>query len=315
MQSGETIHEQADKIPARSEALFQPELTSGMSEEDRNSLAPAIEFRNVDFSYEDKKVLDDLSFQVLKGEIKIILSGSGGGKSTILKLVLGLLKPDAGQIFIDGEEITEFDETELQRVRDKIGMVFQEGGLFDSLTVYENVAYRLQDRAMPEEDVEAEVRSLLKFVKLEKEMDKLPSELSGGMRKRVSVARALVGSPMIVLFDEPTVALDPPTSGTICDLIIELRDLENVSSIVVTHEMDVVKYLTSEYATIGEKGKIHFKDEGKQLCLTNTNILMLRKGREIFSGTSTELINSEDPYIQKFIRGTELQPERAESRE
>lgn len=276
-----------------------------------NSLpaVPAIEFRHVDFSYDDNKVLDDLSFQVAKGEIKIILSGSGGGKSTILKLILGLLKPDAGQILIDSEEITEYDETDLQHARDKIGMVFQEGALFDSLTVYENVAYRLQDRGMPEQDVEEEVLSLLKFVKLENEMDKLPSDLSGGMRKRVSVARALVGGPRIVLFDEPTVALDPPTSGTICDLIIELRDLEGVSSIVVTHEMDVVKYLTSEYLSVSEKGDIQFKDEGEKLCLTNTKILMLRDGREIFSGTSKELIESDDSYIQQFIRGTELLPE------
>jgi len=165
---------------------------------------------------------------------------------------------------------------------------------------------------VPEEDVEEEVRSLLEFVRLDNEMDKLPSELSGGMRKRVSVARALVGNPKIVLFDEPTVALDPPTSGTICDLIIELRDLENVASIVVTHEMDVVKYLTSEYASIGERGKIKFKDDGERLCLTNTNIFMLRNGRAIFSGTSKELIDSDNPYIQEFIRGTELLPERTD---
>jgi phospholipid/cholesterol/gamma-HCH transport system ATP-binding protein len=279
-----------------------------------DSLAvPAIEFRHVDFSYDDRKVLDHLSFQVAKGEIKIILSGSGGGKSTILRLILGLEKPDAGQIFVDGEEITARDEDQIQPVRDKIGMVFQEGALFDSLTVYENVAYRLHDRGDPEEEIEKEVKSLLKFVQLDKEMDKLPSELSGGMRKRVSVARALVGNPRIVLFDEPTVALDPPTSGTICDLIIELRDLENVSSIVVTHEMDVVKYLTSEYLSVNEKGDIQFKHEGEQLCLTNTKILMLRDGREIFSGTSKELIESDNPYIQQFIRGTELLPEVDES--
>jgi phospholipid/cholesterol/gamma-HCH transport system ATP-binding protein len=299
----------------RSTGTFKRRWPADLVEPNVDIAIPAIEFRHVNFSYEDKRVLNDLSFQLAKGEIKIILSGSGGGKSTILKLVLGLLKPDAGQIFIDGEEISEFDETELQRIRDKIGMVFQEGALFDSLTVYENVAYRLQERGVPEEDVETEVRSLLNFVKLEKEMDKLPSELSGGMRKRVSVARALVGNPKIVLFDEPTVALDPPTSGTICDLIIELRDLENVASIVVTHEMDVVKYLTSECARIGERGKIEFKDEGQQPCLTNTNILMLRNGREIFSGVSKELIESDDPYIQNFIRGTELAPERAESPE
>jgi phospholipid/cholesterol/gamma-HCH transport system ATP-binding protein len=277
--------------------------------EEISDMTPAIEFRDVDFSYDDQKVLDGLSFKVAKGEIKIILSGSGGGKSTILKLVLGLLKPDAGRIFVDGKDITQLDEEELQRIRDKIGMVFQEGALFDSLSVYENVAYRLEEREIPEEDVEKEVRALLKFVQLEDAIDKLPSELSGGMRKRLSIARALVGNPKIVLFDEPTVALDPPTSGTICDLIIELRDLEGVSSIVVTHEMDVVKYLTSEYLSIDEEGKIQFRDEGNQLCLTNTRILMLRKGGEIFSGTSKELIESDDPYIHEFIRGTELLPE------
>jgi len=290
------------------------ERVDSIAEEADSLLAiPAVEFRHVDFSYDNTQVLDDLSFQVAKGETKIILSGSGGGKSTILKLILGLLKPDAGQIFIDGQEITGRDESEMQEIRDKIGMVFQEGALFDSLTVYENVAYRLDDRGMPEEEIEEEVRSLLHFVKLDKEMDKLPSELSGGMRKRVSVARALVGNPGIVLFDEPTVALDPPTSGTICDLIIELRDLERVSSIVVTHEMDVVKYLTSEYVSVGEKGDIHFKNEGEQLCLTNTTILMIGDGREIFSGTAKELIELDDPYIQEFIRGTELLPEIDES--
>src|SRR3989441_3650157 len=295
--------------------VSDPVQESAAAKQERGELViPAIEFRNVDFSYDEKKVLDDLSFKVAKGEIKVILSGSGGGKSTVLKLILGLLKPDAGEILIDGEEISKYGETELQRVRDKIGMVFQEGALFDSLSVYDNVAYRLHERDMPEEDIEREVRSLLEFVKLEDEIEKLPSELSGGMQKRLSIARALVGNPKIVLFDEPTVALDPPTSGTICDLIIELRDLENVSSIVVTHEMDVVKCLTSEYVTVSDKGKLQFKDEGQALCLTNTNILMLRSGREIFSGTSTELIESEDPYIHDFIRGTELLPEQSQEK-
>jgi len=277
--------------------------------EQADPMTPAVEFRNVSFSYDDKRVLNDLSFKLAQGEIKIILSGSGGGKSTILKLILGLLKPDKGQIFIDGEDITPLDEDQLQRVRDKMGMVFQEGALFDSLSVYENVAFRLQEREVPEEEIEKEVRSLLKFVKLEDAIEKLPAELSGGMRKRLSIARALVGSPRIVLFDEPTVGLDPPTSGTICDLIIELRDLENVSSIVVTHEMDVVKYLTSEYIDVDEKGKLRFKEDSENLCLTNTNILMLRNGREIFSGSGRELVESEDPYIHEFIRGTEMLPE------
>jgi phospholipid/cholesterol/gamma-HCH transport system ATP-binding protein len=306
--------EKLDTSAKHSFAFLRGDATESREPDESRSqrLVPAIEFRDVDFSYDDEKVLDALSFKLGKGEIKIILSGSGGGKSTILKLILGLLEPDAGEILIDGEIITGRDEAELQPVRDKIGMVFQEGALFDSQTVYENVAYRLYDRGMAEEDIQAEVRPLLEFVKLGKEMDKLPSELSGGMRKRVSVARALVGNPRIVLFDEPTVALDPPTSGTICDLIIELRDLEKVSSIVVTHEMDVVKYLTSQYVNVSDKGDLQFKDEGDGLCLTNTNILMLRNGREIFCGTAKELIAADDPYVQEFIRGTELVTERSD---
>lgn len=278
---------------------------------EREPAPPAIEFRHVHFSFGEQKVLDNLSFTVRQGEIKIILSGSGGGKSTILQLILGLLKPDAGEIFVAGEEIAKLDETELQRVRDKIGMVFQEGALFDSLSVYDNVAYRLHEQELPEEDVEREVRLLLRFVGLEDEMEKLPAELSGGMQKRASIARALVGSPQIVLFDEPTAALDPPTASAICELIIKLRDLEEISSILVTHEMDVVKYLTTAYADISERGEVMVKDEGEQLCLTNTSILMLRDGRVIFSGTEEELVKAEDPYIQEFIRGTEIEADGA----
>ncbi|MBA2704754.1 MAG: ATP-binding cassette domain-containing protein [Blastocatellia bacterium] len=268
---------------------------------------PAVEFRDVSFSFADEKVLDRLSFKVMKGEIKIILSGSGGGKSTILKLILGFLKPDEGQVLIEDEDITNYDESQLKHVHDKIGMVFQEGGLFDSLSVYDNVAYRLHEEDVPEEDVEREVRLLLRFVGLENDMDKLPSELSGGMQKRAGIARAIVGNPKIVLFDEPTGALDPPTAATISELIIRLRDLENVTSILVTHEMDTVKYITSAYAVINEKGEVTVEEEGDNFCLSNTKILMLREGRVIFSGTDEEFVQSEDPYIQKFISGTEME--------
>jgi phospholipid/cholesterol/gamma-HCH transport system ATP-binding protein len=272
-------------------------------------VTPAIEFRNVHFSYDDNKVLDDVSFTLLHGSIKIVLSGSGGGKSTILKLILGLLKPDTGQIFVYGEDITNYGEEELQPVRDKMGMVFQEGALFDSLSVYDNAAFRLHEHDVPEEEIEREVRLLLRFVGLEGEMDKLPSELSGGMQKRLSIARALVGDPRIVLFDEPTVGLDPPTAATICELIIKLRDLEDVSSILVTHEMDVVKYVSSAYAVVSENGEVAFKEKDENLSLTNTGILMLRDGRVIFNGTEAELVRSEDPYIQDFIHGTEIEPD------
>jgi phospholipid/cholesterol/gamma-HCH transport system ATP-binding protein len=143
-------------------------------------------------------------------------------------------------------------------------------------------------------------------------MHKLPSELSGGMQKRVGIARALVGNPKIVLFDEPTVGLDPPTAHNICELVMRLRDLEDVSSILVTHEMDVVKFLTSEYVVVNDRGEVDVKDEGQRLCLTNTNIMMIRRGREIFCGTGEELIKSRDAYIQRFIRGTEMEPTRGD---
>jgi phospholipid/cholesterol/gamma-HCH transport system ATP-binding protein len=293
------------EVPDQSAKNSKASSTQG---ENLRLSAPAVEFRNVQFSFDEEKVLDRVSFTVMRGEIKIILSGSGGGKSTILKLILGLLKPDEGQVLIDGEDITDYEESQLGPVRDKMGMVFQEGGLFDSLSVYDNVAYRLHEQGVPEEDVEREVRLLLRFVNLENEMDKLPNELSGGMQKRVGIARALVGNPKIVLFDEPTAALDPPTASTISELIIRLRDLENVASILVTHEMDTVKYITSEYAVVSEKGEVVVEEEEDTFCLNNTKILMLREGRVIFSGTNEEFVQSEDPNIQKFISGTEMEP-------
>jgi phospholipid/cholesterol/gamma-HCH transport system ATP-binding protein len=302
----EVQHLATSSQPDRSTKTQQQSSAQG---ENQNLSVPAVEFQNVHFLFDDEKVLDGISFTVMRGEIKIILSGSGGGKSTILKLILGLLKPDEGQVLINDEDITNYDETQLKPVRDKIGMVFQEGGLFDSLSVYNNVAYRLHEEEVPEQDVEKEVRLLLRFVNLENEMDKLPNELSGGMQKRVSIARALVGNPRIVLFDEPTVALDPPTAATISALIIRLRDLENVASILVTHEMDTVKYITTEYAVVSEKGEVTVEEEGDNFCLSNTKILMLHEGRVIFSGTNEEFVQSEDPYIQRFITGTEMQPE------
>jgi phospholipid/cholesterol/gamma-HCH transport system ATP-binding protein len=233
----------------------------------------------------------------------MILGGSGCGKSTTIKLVLGLLKPDSGQIFVDGEDITDYDEAKMMRVRKKIGMIFQEGALFDSLSVYDNVAFRLHEQGVPEEEVEPEVRRMLRFVNLEDAIDKMPIELSGGMRRRVGIARALVGDPKIVMFDEPTAGLDPPTARTICELAMKLRDLEDVSSIFVTHEMNNLDYLSSEYAVVNDAGDVVFEREGERLCLINTKVLMMRDGQVIFSGTDETLKRAEDPYIQKFLRG------------
>ena len=271
--------------------------------DDQHRAVPAIEFREVHLAFDDRVVLNGLNFKVMKGETKIILGGSGGGKSTIIKLVLGLLKPDAGQVLVDGADVTNFTEVEMMQVRKKIGMVFQEGALFDSLSVYDNVAYRLHEQNVAEDEVEREVRRMLRFVNLEDAIEKMPAELSGGMRRRVGIARALIGDPKIVLFDEPTAGLDPPTARTICELAMKLRDLEDVSSIFVTHEMNNLDYLCSEYAVVNEEGQVVFEKEGERLCLINSKVLMMREGNIIFSGTDETLKKAPDPYIQRFLRG------------
>lgn len=284
------------------EELEPTDLEDAVDEPDR--ILPAIEFRDVHLAFDDNKVLDGVSFTVRRGETKLILGRSGGGKSTTIRLILGLLKPDSGQILIDGEDITDYTEVEMMEVRKKIGMVFQEGALFDSLPVYENVAYRLREQGVENEaDVEREVRRMLEFVDLEDAIDQMPDELSGGMRRRVGIARALIGDPQIVLFDEPTAGLDPPTSRTICELAIKLRDLQDVSSIFVTHEMNNVQYLASEYATVNEDGKVIYEREGEKLCLINTEVIMFRDGKIIFSGSDEQLRAQKDPYIQRFMHG------------
>src|SRR5215213_5111561 len=302
--SSADVEEREQRQPAEHGGVSAAAAESTFAEvDDRNRVTPAIEFQDVVLSFDDKVILDGLSFTVNKGETKIILGGSGGGKSTTIKLIVGLEQPDSGRILVDGEDITDYTEARMMSVRKKIGMVFQEGALFDSLSVYDNVAYRLHEQGVPEEEVEQEVRRMLRFVNMEDAIDKMPIELSGGMRRRVGIARALVGGPKIVMFDEPTAGLDPPTARTICELAIKLRDLEDVSSIFVTHEMNNVKYLTSEYAVVNDNGEINFEEEGQRLCLTNTKVLMLRGGKIIFEGTDEALHRNEDAYIQRFIRG------------
>ncbi|HTH50969.1 MAG TPA: ATP-binding cassette domain-containing protein [Pyrinomonadaceae bacterium] len=266
-------------------------------------LVPAIEFRDVYLAFDDNVILDSVNFSVYRGQTRIVLGPSGTGKSTIINLILGLLKPDSGQVLINGEDVTEFEDQELMRIRKTIGMVFQEGALFDSLSVYDNVAYRLHEERALESDVEHEVRRMLRFVNLEDAIDKMPVELSGGMRRRVGIARALVGNPNIVLFDEPTAGLDPPTARTICELAVKLRDIEDVSSIFVTHEMNNVEFIGSEYAVIDPTGEVQFEQDGVTFCPTNTCVMMLKDGGIIFEGTEDELRAAQDPWIRRFIRG------------
>jgi phospholipid/cholesterol/gamma-HCH transport system ATP-binding protein len=264
-------------------------------------MEPALEMRDVVKYYAgDKPVLNGVSFRIFKGETKIIIGASGSGKSTILKLIMGLEKPDAGQILVEGEEITRLNEQQLVHVRQKIGMVFQESALFDSLTVRENVAYRLYELNANEDEIDTRVREVLGFVGLVDAIDKMPSELSGGMKRRVALARALIGEPGIMLYDEPTAGLDPVTSKKINELIIALRDTKTVTGVFVTHRMRDAFTLATEYATNGG-GQINFQTENNFLCIANTRFLMLRDGKIVFEGPDEVLRRSDDEYIKRFL--------------
>jgi phospholipid/cholesterol/gamma-HCH transport system ATP-binding protein len=259
-----------------------------------------LELRNVFKTYGDNRILDGVSFGLRRGETKIIIGTSGSGKSTLLKLIMGLQKPDEGQILIDGEDTTPLSEREMVRVRQRIGMVFQESALFDSLNVRENVAYRLYELGTDEQEIEQRVRKSLGFVGLEDAIDKTPDELSGGMKRRVALARALISEPEIMLYDEPTAGLDPVTSRKINELIIALRDINNVTGIFVTHRMRDAFTLASEYAENGN-GRVSFHREGHELCIANTRFVMLREGKVIFEGPDELLRRSDDAYIKRFL--------------
>lgn len=264
-------------------------------------MEPVLELKDVVKFYADKPVLNGVSFRLFRGETKIIIGASGSGKSTILKLIMGLDKPDEGQIFVEGRDITGLKEQELVSVRQKIGMVFQESALFDSLTVRENVGYRLYELNDDEDEIEKKVRESLGFVGLEDAIDKLPSELSGGMKRRVALARALISEPEIMLYDEPTAGLDPITSKRINELIIALRDIRSVTGVFVTHRMRDAFTLATEYASNGDK-RIDFYKEENFVCIANTRFLMLRDGKIVFEGPDELLRRSNDDYIKRFLK-------------
>ena len=264
-------------------------------------LEPVLEMKDVVKFYSgDKPVLDGVSFRVFRGETKIIIGASGSGKSTILKLMIGLDKPDEGQILVEGEDITKMTEQELVPVRQKIGMVFQESALFDSMPVRENVAYRLYEMNVDENEIDAKVRESLGFVGLAEAIDKLPSELSGGMKRRVALARALISQPGIMLYDEPTAGLDPITSKKINELIIALRDINSVTGVFVTHRMRDAFTLATEYATNSDGINFH-TERNNFLCIANTRFLMLRDGKIVFEGPDELLRRSTDEYIKRFL--------------
>jgi len=262
--------------------------------------ANVVVFENVSIAFEDKPVLDGISFRLAKGETKAIFGVAGSGKSTILKLALGLLKPDDGHIYVLGDDVTQMREEELFSLRQKIGMVFQESALFDSLTVRENVAFRLLEEGnVSEEEVEKPVREALSFVELEDTVDKFPSELSGGMRRRVAIARAIITHPEILLYDSPTGGLDPVTSTTIIQLIVKQRDVYKTSSLLVTHRLQDAFIMATHYfdrkanemrpLPPGARGEVPMA------------FLILRDGKVIFDGDVHELAQSKDEYIREYI--------------
>ena len=261
---------------------------------------PAVAFDKVSFAFDDNVVLRDVSFTVAKGCMKVLLGASGAGKSVILKLILGLLRPDAGAIHVNGQRIDQMLESDLMVLRGNIGMSFQELALFDSLNVAENVGYRLEEELrLPPDEVAARVTEVLGFVGLGEHMDRMPTQLSGGQRRRVAIARAMASKPSLLLFDDPTTGLDPIVAASVDDEIIKLRDLEHVTSIFVTHQIRDAFYIATHQARMdGTELRIEDADEAKA---AEVQFMVLHEGGIHFEGTAAELLAARDVYVKEFM--------------
>jgi len=263
------------------------------------SYADALVFENVFLAFEDNIVLDGVSFQLRRGDTKALFGVAGSGKSTMLKLAMGLLRPDSGRIFLLGQEVTSMSEQGLFDLRRRVGIVFQESALFDSLKVRENVAFRLMEEHLSDEEIDRRVREALRFVELERTFDMFPSELSGGMRRRVAIARAIITQPEMLLYDSPTGGLDPVTSNTIVELIVKQRDVYKTSSLMVTHRLqDAFTMATHEFDQAQNKMVALPRGQSAQVPMS---FLILRDGHIIFDGDLRQLAASRDPYIREYI--------------
>ena len=261
--------------------------------------SPAVVFDRVSFAFGDHEVLRDISFTVPRGSMRIVLGASGSGKSVMLKLILGLLRPDAGEIRVNGRRIDNMVEHELLRMRADIGMSFQEIALFDSLTVAENVGYRLYEETdMPEEQATRRVEEVLGFIGLGEYCDTMPAELSGGQRRRVAIARAMASKPTLLLFDDPTTGLDPIIANTVDDEIVKLRDLEHVTSMLVTHQIRDAFYVARHEAT-RRNGQVQISEVGD--AATQARFMVLHDATILFDGTAGELLASPDRYLREFL--------------
>jgi phospholipid/cholesterol/gamma-HCH transport system ATP-binding protein len=263
--------------------------------------APVIVFDRVQLAFDDKVVLRDLSFTLIKGHTKIILGASGSGKSTTLKIITGLLRADAGVVWVNGERVDQLTEQQMMAVRADLGMIFQEGALFDSLTVRENVGYKLYEETdLPIADIDRRVEEVLGFIGLAEFMHRMPSELSGGQRRRVAIARAMAFKPRILLYDEATTGLDPITATTVDDEIIKLRDLENVTSIVVTHQLRDAFYVATHMASRDAGGHVTIVPATPEKE-REAEFMMIRDGLITFEGDADALRHSDDPYLRTFL--------------
>jgi phospholipid/cholesterol/gamma-HCH transport system ATP-binding protein len=260
--------------------------------------SPVVAFRNVSIAFDGPTVLQDISFSIAPGETRILLGPAGVGKSVLLKLINGLLRPDQGTIQLFGEDISTMREEQLFPLRTRTGMVFQEGALFDSLTVRDNVAYQLIQEGLADEEIDRRVHEALTFVELDRTFDLFPGSLSGGMRRRVAIARALIHQPELILYDSPTGGLDPVTSTTIIELIIKERDFYRSPSILVTHRLqDAFTLCTHRFDA--EQG--HMVPLPKGETDTNTTFLMLEEGRLIFDGSLHDLLNTDNKFVREFL--------------
>ncbi len=262
--------------------------------------APVVVFDHVALAFDEKVILKDVSFTLIGGHTKIFLGASGAGKSTILKIIVGLLRADGGVVWVNGERVDQMTEHEMMRVRAHLGMVFQEGALFDSLTVRENVGYKLYEETdMPLEAIDVRVQEVLGFIGLAEYIDSMPSDLSGGQRRRVAIARAMAAKPKILLYDEPTTGLDPITATTVDDEIIKLRDLENVSSIIVTHLLRDAFYIATHTA-VRENGVVRIVPAEEHKA-REAEFIMIKDGFLVFEGDAEELRTSQDDYLKTFL--------------
>lgn len=266
--------------------------------------ASAIQFEHVGIGFEEGEIFRDVSFRVQERETLVLLGETGTGKTLTLKMAAGLLRPDSGCVEVLGQKVSEMGEKQLLPFRRKIGFVFQEGALFDSIPVADNVAYRLQEDRVAPEEIEPRVREVLRFVELEHTMDQLPSELSGGMRRRVSIARALINRPPIVLYDSPTAGLDPVTSQTIITLILRLRDLYGVTALLATHRLQDGFAMANFHFDANAKRVVANSGNGNAAGaarIARTRFLVYRDGGIYFEGDPEEIANSQDPYLKRFL--------------